>query len=95
MSKQCHQLNTSPFGMTVQRKKLPCLISPPDSAQPTLNDGEQDDDDKEEESDVEDDAVEFVLVPVRSLDLVADATTSPHAFVQVEHKALRGRTRAR
>ena len=54
----------------------------------TLNDGQQDNNDEEEESDVKDDAVELVLVTIRGLNLVANATTSPYSLVQVEHKAL-------
>lgn len=56
----------------------------------TLNNGEQDDDDEEEEGDVKDDTVELVLISIRSLDLITDATTSPYTLVQVEHEALQG-----
>ena len=54
----------------------------------TLNDGQQDDNDEEEESDVKDDAIELVLITIRRLNFITDAATSPHALVQVEHKAL-------
>lgn len=54
----------------------------------TLNDGEQDNDDEEEEGNVEDDAVELVLISIRSLNFITDATTSSHTFVQMEHEAL-------
>lgn len=54
----------------------------------TLDDGQQDDYDEEEESDVEKDAVNFVLVAVRRFDLIADAATGSDALVQVEDEAL-------
>jgi hypothetical protein len=47
----------------------------------TLNDSEQDDNDEEEESDVEENAVNLVLVAVGGLDFVTDATAGSHAFV--------------
>lgn len=54
----------------------------------TLNDGQQNDDDEEEEGDVEDDAVNLILITRRILDLIADAAARPHAHVHVEHVAL-------
>jgi len=55
----------------------------------TLNDSQQDDNHEEEESDVEHYAVDFVIIAVRFADLVADTSTSSHAFVQMENEALR------
>lgn len=55
----------------------------------TLNNGQEDDDDEEEEGNVKDDAVDFVLVAVRRLNLVADAATRSYALVQVKDEALK------
>jgi len=54
----------------------------------TLNDCQEDDNDKEEEGDVENDAVDLVLVSSGVLDLVADTPARAHAYVHVEHVAL-------
>lgn len=54
----------------------------------TLNDGQQNDDDEEEEGDVEDDAVNLVLVARGILDLITDAAARTHTHVHVEHVAL-------
>ncbi len=54
----------------------------------TLDDSEQDDDDEEKEGDVKEDAVDFVRVSGRRIDLVSYAATCPDADVQVEHVAL-------
>jgi hypothetical protein len=47
----------------------------------TLNDSKQDDNDEEEESDVEENAVNLVLVTVGGLDFVTDTTAGSHALV--------------
>lgn len=55
----------------------------------TLYYRQQDDNHEEEEGDVEDDPIDLVLVTRWVLDLVADATSSSHTHVHVEHVALR------
>lgn len=54
----------------------------------TLDDGQKDDNHEKEEGDVEDDAIDLVLVASRVLDLVPDPPTCSHANIHVEHVAL-------
>jgi len=53
----------------------------------TLNDGQQNDNDEEEEGDVEEDAVDFVIVAIWRFDFVTDTTTSSYTLVNVEDEA--------
>lgn len=57
----------------------------------TLNDSQQYNDDEEEEADVEEDSKDLVLVTVWGCNLVADPSSSPNTFVQVEHETLKDR----
>lgn len=54
----------------------------------TLDDRQKDDNHEEKEGDVEDDAIDLVLVASRVLNLVPDSSTCPDANVHVEHVAL-------
>lgn len=59
----------------------------------TLDDSQEDYNDKEEEGDVEDDAIDLVLVTCWVFNLVTDPPTCSHTYIHVEHVALRERAR--
>lgn len=57
----------------------------------TLDDGQKDYDDEEEEGDVENDAVDLVLIARRVLNLVADPSACSDANIHMEHVTLDGK----
>lgn len=59
----------------------------------TLNDGEQNDDNKEEESDVENDS-RHLSIFFRFFDNISYSTTISNSDIEMEDKALRGRTQS-
>ena len=46
----------------------------------TLNDGQQNNNDEKEEGDIEENAVNFIVVTIRRLNFVTDTTTSSDAL---------------